>query len=196
MAKIEVDEEEIRSASALRGAVATLWANPEARKLIQKAQKLVDPKAKTPDLDQDEAIHAPVAAIEKKFDEYVAKTEAEKAEAAKTAKIADMQRLEADGIAALRRAGWMDEGIKAVKAKMDEKGLLDPLDAAKLLDASQMPQTPVTPGGHGAWNFTEVPTEGADFIKKLIETRGQNDMVVDNEARNVLAEVRGQPLRR
>ncbi len=196
MAKIEVDEEEVRSASALRGAVATLWANPEARKLIQKAQKLVDPKAKTPDLDQEELVRAPVEEVRKEFRDYVAKTETEKAEAEKTRKIADMQRLEADGIAALRRAGWMDEGIKAVKAKMDEKGLLDPLDAAKLLDASQMPQTPVTPGGHGAWNFTEVPAEGADFIKKLIETKGNNDMVVDNEARNILSEVRGSTLRR
>ena len=196
MAKIEIDEEEVRSSQALRGAVATLWANPEARKLIQKAQKIVDPKAKTPDLDQEELVRAPVAAIEKRFEEYVAKAEAEKAEAAKNSKIAEYQKLEADGIAQLRRAGWMDEGIKAVKAKMDEKGLFDPLDAAKLIDQSQMPQAPVTPGGVGAWNFTEVPAEGADFIKKLIDTKGSNDMVVDNEARNILNEVRGASLRR
>ncbi len=196
MAKIEVDEEEVRSNAALRGAVSTLWANPQARKLIQQAQKIVDPKAKTPDLDQDEALRAPVDEVRKEFRDYVAKTEGEKAEAEKNRKIAEMARLESDGLAQLRREGWMEEGIKAVKAKMDEKGLLDPLDAAKLIDKAQMPQTPVTPGGHGAWNFTEVPAEGADFIKKLIDTRGQNDMVVDNEARNILAEVRSSSLRR
>jgi hypothetical protein len=196
MAKIEVDEEEVRASTQLRGAVATLWANPEARKLIQKAQKIVDPKAKTPDLDQEEVVLAPVKGLEKKFDDFVAATQAEKAEAEKNRKIAEMARLEAEGIAQLRRAGWMDEGIKAVKAKMDEKGLLDPIDAAKLVDQSAMPQSPVTPGGVGAWNFTEVPAEGADFIKKLIETKGANDMVVDNEVRSVLNETRGSSLRR
>lgn len=196
MAKIEVDEEELRQLHGMRGAIQTVWANPKARLLVQQAQKLVDPKAKTPDLDQDELARAPVDEVRKEFRDYVAKTEAEKDEAKKNKTIADMQRLEADGIAQLRRAGWMDEGIKAVKAKMDEKGLLDPLDAAKLLDASQMPQAPVTPGGVGAWNFTEVPAEGADFIKKLIETKGNNDMVIDNEVRNVLNETRGSSGRR
>lgn len=196
MAKVEVDEEEVRSSAALRGAVSTLWANPEARKLIQKAQKLVDPNARTPDLDRDEAALKPVQGLEKKFDDFVAKTEQDKADAAKEAKLTNLKKVHADGIAELRRQRYTDDGIKAVETLMDEKGILDPLDAAAIFERNHPPQAPVTPGGVGAWNFTEMPAEGSDFIKKLIETKGNNDMVVDHEARNVLAEVRGSSQRR
>ncbi len=196
MAKIEVDEEDIRSANALRGAVSTLWANPEARKLIQKAQKLVDPKAKTPDLDQDEALRAPIEEVRKEFRDYIAKTETEKAEDAKKVKLDSLKRIHSDGIAELRRQRYTDEGIKAVEALMDEKGILDPLDAAAIFEKSHPPQAPMTPGGVGAWNFTELPTEGADDLKKLIDTKGNNDLIVDRMAREAIAEVRGASLRR
>lgn len=191
MAKIEVDEEDYRAGSTLRTAVSTLWANPEARKLIQKAQKLVDPKAKTPDLDQDEALRAPIEDVRKEFRDYVAKTETEKAEAAKEAKLGNLKRIHADGIAELRRQRYTDDGIKAVEALMDEKGILDPLDAAAIFEKMHPPQAPMTPGGTGAWNFTEMPTEGADDLKKLIDTKGNNDLIVDRMAREAIAEARG-----
>lgn len=196
MAKVEVDEEEVRSNAALRQAINVMWANPEARKLVQRAQKVIDPKAKTPDLDLEEATLAPVKAVEKKFEEYVAKTEQEKADAAQEAKLQNLKSVHANGIAELRRQRYTDEGIKAIEALMDEKGILDPLDAAAIFDKAHPPQSPMTPGGSGAWNFTELPAEGGDFIKKLIETKGNNDMVVEHEARNVLAEIRGSAPRR
>lgn len=191
MAKVEIDEEEVRQLSGLRQTVSTLWANPQARKLIQQAQKIVDPKAKTPDLDQEAAVLEPVNALAKKFDEYIEKTEAEKAEERKNRKISELKAIQDNGFAELRRQKYTDEGLKKVQAVMDEKGLLDPLDAAKLLEASMPQQTPVTPGGSGAWNFTELPAEGADHLKKMIDTKGQNDLIAEKMAWEAINEIRG-----
>lgn len=197
-AKVELDEEDVRRYARLEGAVNTLWANPKARELIQQAQKIVDPNAKTPDLDAKQQMLQPVQEIEKKFNEYVAKTEAEKAEAIKTARVTEIQTRHASGIAELRRQKYTDEGIKKIEALMEEKGILDPLDAAAIFERSNPPPALPAPagGGVGGWNFAEA-TGGAadDFAKRLMETKGALDGIVEQEARNAIAEVRGQSRR-
>lgn len=193
MAKIEVDEEEVRANHTLRQAVQTLWSNPKARLLIQQAQKVVDPNAKTPDLDQQNQALAPVEEVRKEFRDYVAKTESDAAEREKNTKLDRLKGVHAAGIAELRRQKYTDEGIKAVEALMDEKGILDPLDAAAIFEKAHPPQMPVMPGGvGGAWNFAEPPAEGEAFVKKLFETKGANDLVADKEAWNAINEMRGR----
>lgn len=192
MAKVELDEEDVRRYSALEKTVGSLWANPEARLLIQKAQKLVDPKAATPDLDRQAQVNAPVEALQKEFKEYVEKTEGERAEERKNARLSELSKIQDDGFKALRRQKYTDDGLAAVKKLMDEKGILDPLDAAAIFERNNPPQTPVTPGGTGgAWNFTELPTDGGDFVKKLIESKGANDLIPDREAWSAINEARG-----
>ena len=198
MPKVEIDEEDVRRYARLEGAVNTLWANPKARELIQQAQKIVDPNAKTPDLDAKQQMLAPVEAVTKEFRDYVAKTETEKAEAAKNAKMAEIQGRHAAGIAELRRQKYTDEGIKKIEALMEEKGILDPLDAAAIFERSNPPPTPIAPtgGGVGGWNFAEATGDAADaFAKRLMETKGALDGIVEQEARNAIAEVRGQSRR-
>ena len=188
----ELTEEEVRRLTTLNHAVNTLWANPEARKLIQQAQKVVDPKAKTPDLDAEAQLLAPVKSLEKKFDEFIEKTAAEKAEDARNKRIHDLEAKQDAGFSKLRKQKYTDDGIAAIKKLMDEKGILDPLDAAAIFEKAHPPQTPVTPGGTGgSWNFAEIPADGEAFVKKLLETKGNNDLVAEKEAWNTINEVRG-----
>lgn len=191
MAKIEVDEEDVRRLNGLQQTVSTLWGNPEARKLIQRAQKLVDPKAKTPDLDAEEQLVAPVKALEKKFEDYIAETKKTETERTQERQISELKSLQERGWEALRKEKYTDDGIKKIKELMDEKGILDPLDAAAIFDRANPPPAPVTPGGSGAWNFTELPKEGAEPFKALIDTKGQNDLTVDRMAWEAINEVRG-----
>lgn len=198
MPKVELDEEDVRRYGRLEGAVNALWANPESRLLIQQAQKVLDPKAKTPDLDAKAAMLQPVEAVQKEFRDYVAKTEADKAEAAKNARVNELQTRHATGIAELRRQKYTDEGIKKIEALMEEKGILDPLDAAAIFERSNPPPAPNTPqgGGVGGWNFTEQTGGEADaFAKRLMETKGALDGIVEQEARLAIAEARGQSRR-
>jgi len=69
MAKIEVDEAEYNNMVALRGVAAKMVAKPESRRLLEQAQKLVDPNAPTPLLDQEAAQLAPVKELEKTVNE-------------------------------------------------------------------------------------------------------------------------------
>ena len=191
MAKVEIDEEDYRKMAHLQGVASQIWADPEARKLLQKAHKKVDPKAATPDLDQEAVIQAPVSALEKKFDEFIQKTEAEKAEASQATKLAQLQAQRDAGFAKLKQEKWTAEGIKRVEEVMEAKGILDPIDAAAIVEKSMPQQQPVTPGGSGSWNFMDSPADGEVDLKRLIDTKGSQDRVPEKMAWDAINEMRG-----
>lgn len=196
MARIEVDEEQLIADRKLRGYVTALMANPKAKVKVQEAMKIVDPNAPTPELDQATAANEPVLALQKKFDDFVAETKTEKAEREKREKIDALNTNVKSGLQALRREGWTEEGIKAVEKIMEDQGILDPEIAAAYYEKKNPPPAPMTPGGTGAWNFMDMPSEGPTDLKKLIETRGESDLVINKLANDALNEVRGLPSRR
>lgn len=193
---VEIDEAEYMKLRQLSGVVNTIMKNPDARKFVEKAHKLVDPNAATPTLDRDAAIVAPVSTLEKKIDDFIASTTKREDEREQNQKLNALKAQHEQGIAKLRRDGWTDDGIKAVEKLMDEKGLLDPLDAAAIHEKAHPPQAVAAPSGVGAWNFAEgIAAE--DPLKKLLDTKGKNDLVADKMASDVLNEFRQQqPARR
>ena len=192
MATVELDEVEFRRLQQLNNFSHAMLQHPDAAKLVEKAAKLVNPNIKTPRLDQEAAITAPVqdvrselAALRKEISD-------------RDAAVQQNQTLNAlalkrdDGLRALRRAGWTDDGVKAVETLMEEKGILDPEIAAAYVE-KQMPQQSVASPGTGGWNFMESIADDSDAdLKKLIETRGEVDIVVDGIARKALTEIRAQ----
>lgn len=197
MPNVEIDEAEYLKMRQLGGVVHNIMKHPEARKFVERAHKLVDPNAATPTLDRDAAIVAPVSDLEKKFDAFVADTTKRENEREQNAKLNALKSQHAAGIAELRRTGWTEDGIKAVEKLMDEKGLLDPLDAAAIHEKAHPPSAVASPSGVGGWNFAEgIAAE--DPLKKLLDTKGKNDLVVDKMASDVLNEFRQQmqPARR
>ena len=195
MARVEIDEAELRRYHMLGKTVQTILANPKAKRLVQQAHKLVDPNAVTPELDQEQVIQEPISNVEKKLDAFIEETKKEREEREKNERIAALKNKHTDGIAALRRQGWTDDGIAGVEKLMEEKGLLDPLDAAAIYEKAHPPQMPATPSGSTAWNFAEGIGDDQADIKKLLETKGQNDLVVEKMANSVLNEVRAQSRR-
>lgn len=198
MAKVvEIDETEFLRLQGLNNFAHKMLTHPEAGKLVEQAAKLVDPNTKTPRLDQDAAASAPIKALEEKIANLTKTIEDSAAEAAKNQTLAALQKTKDDGLAQLRREGWLDEGIKKVEELMEKKGILDPVDAAAIIQARDPVQTPAMPGGTGAWNFLEgVGADDTDAdLKRLLETKGENDLVSDQIARKALNEVR-QTVRR
>ena len=192
MAKfVEVDEEQLLRDQKLRGLIEKVMADPEAAVLVEQAVKKIDPNAKTPKLDARKAVAEPVDQLRKEMADFIKaqnedreKREAEANRATITAKVDA-------GFAKLRQAGWTEDGIKSVEALMNEKGLLDPLDAADLYEKRNPPPLPTTPTG-GAWNFPEIPKDGGnDYEKLLIDSKGGNDLIAEREAMAVLNEIRG-----
>lgn len=191
----EIDEVELMNLRRLQGTAAKILSNPKAKKLLEQAHKLVDPNAITPSLDQEREIQEPVSKALEEVAALKKQLEDEKAERAKTEKLTAIQSKIDQGKMQLRKEGWTDEGIAGVEKLMDEKGLLDPLDAAAIFEKLHPPQQPVNPSGSGAWNFLDGVQDGEADLKKLIETKGESSPLLDKMSREALAEVRGQSRR-
>lgn len=194
---VEVDEVDLQRNVKAREFVESIWNNPEARKHLLKAQKVVkpdDPLVK--DADKPDPIEERFAAMQKLLEEERKERREAEEKREQEAKLSVLKRTRDDGITELRKRGYMDEGIKAVEEIMEKKGLLDPLDAAKLFEADHPPPEPIRANHYGAWNFMEPgAAEQNDDLKKLIDSKGQSEALVDKMARDALNEFRGQARR-
>jgi hypothetical protein len=188
----EVDEDQLAADATLRARVQKLLAHPEAGKLIEAANKLVDPNAPTPRLDADKTKQDLAKTVTEELAALRKEREDEKAERERQSKLDQLGNSIQTGLAGLRRQGWTDEGIAAVQKIMEEKGITDPEIAAAYHEKLHPPMTPGAPGAGGAWNFMEPSTQDNDDLKKLIETKGENVPLLDKMVRDALVDVRGQ----
>ena len=74
---------------------------------------------------------------------------------------------------------------------MEERGILDIEVAAAFYEKQNPPQVPATPRGMGGWNFVEQVNDSEADLKKLLDTRGNNEVLADKMAREALNEFRG-----
>ena len=197
MPMVEVDELQIQQSNKLKQTVENWLKHPKAKRKILEAQKLVDPKADIPELDEPDPIEAlrtesaeKIAALEKKIADDAASRE-------RDGRLAQLQTLKDEGIKKLRGQRYTDDGIKAVEKIMEEKGILDPLDAAAIFERDHPPQAPVQQTGSGGWNFGELPasTDDADekYVDQLLKAgkNGISDGALMQRVGNTINEVRG-----
>ena len=195
MATIEVDEGEFQVGQKLRNTLARIVANPDAKKLIQRAHKMVDPTAITPDLDADESKTALTGEWEKKFNDLQGAIAADKAERERNETIGALNARLESGKKSLRDSGWTKEGVEAVEKVMLDKGISDIEIAAAWVEKTMPSPEIATPRGFGSWDFASPPKEDEKFIKGLFDSHGENDQLVLNEALATVRETRGQPRR-
>lgn len=194
MSIVEIDENELVRLRQLSGVAGRIMANPEGKKLLEKAHKLVDPNAVTPTLDLDAQIEAARAEDRKQIAELRKALETDKEEREKTTRLAQLQETIDKGFASLRAEGWQEDGIKKVDELMKEKGIIDPLIAAAYVE-KQMPQSqPVTPSGGQSWDFLSSVNDTDTDLKSLLANRGEGT-TVDKMAHDALREFRGNQRR-
>jgi hypothetical protein len=201
MPMIEVDELQVQQNTKLRQTVENWLKHPKAKRKILEAQKLVDPKADIPELDEPD----PIEEVRKAATDEIAALKKEiaddKAARERDTRLSQLQSMKDKGIAALREQRYTDDGIKAVEKIMEEKGILDPLDAAAIFERDHPPQSPVQQTGTGGWNFGELPssTEDADdkFVDSLLKAgkNGLSDGALNMRIGQTLNEVRGNARR-
>ena len=196
MSTVEVDELELKQNRQLRDQVNLIMSNPKSRRLLEQATKVVDPNAKTPLIDHEEEINAPLKAVEKRLAEFEAAQAKDKEERERNDKLSALGRSIDEGFARLRQGGYTDEGLTAIRKIMDEKGITDVDVAQAYFDRMNPPATPVSPRGSGAWNFMEEIGEGEKDLQELIKTKGEHNPLIDKMANQTLAEMRGQSSRR
>ena len=192
---VEIDEEDLRKAATLRNTVSTLMSDPESKLLLQKALKKKFPNAVTPELDAQEASAGANDTVLKEVEAVKKQIADDKAEREKREKIDSLTGSIEKQKLKFRRAGWFDEDIAAVEKLMEEKGTTDFEMAAALYEKNRPPPQVATPSGVGGWNFAENVADTEVDLKKLLESKGNNEALADKMAREALQEVRGQARR-
>ena len=188
---IEIDESDYNRLTALHGVAARIIANPAARKLLEQAQKVIDPNVATPTLDAEQQHLAPLKALEESVTKQISELKQSQEERDRLARINEIATKQASDKAQLRKDGYTDEGLAAIDKIMTDKGLLDVMDAVAIFERNNPPPAPVTPGAGSGWNFTDTTAEADKNITDLIQSRGQNDQIADRMVREALSEFRG-----
>ena len=198
MPMVEVDEVQLQQSHKLKQTVENWLKNPKAKRKILEAQKLVDPKADIPELDEPDPIEALRAESTKEIADLKKQIEEDKANRERDGRLAQLQTLKDNGIKILRtERRYLDDGIKSIEKIMEEKGILDPLDAAAIFERDHPPQAPVQQTGSGGWNFGELPasTDDADekYVDQLLKAgkNGISDGALMQRVGNTINEVRG-----
>src|SRR5215469_17452183 len=78
MPNIEVDETEFLNNRKLSELVGKMLKNPEARRRVLEAQKIIDPNTVIPEIDSAKPVHDAVTALGDKFDKALAEIREER----------------------------------------------------------------------------------------------------------------------
>lgn len=191
MPKIEVDEAEFANLNRIKATVAKIASTPEAKKLLQKAHKLVDPNAQTPELDDDEKKAQLESGFQKQIEELKAKIAADDEKRTNDANLAALNAKFEAGRSALRAQRYTKEGIEAVEKFMQERGIADHEIAAAYLEKQSPPAEAMSPRAFGSFNFIEQPKDDDLFLKSLLDSRGDDDGAVLKAASEAVGEIRG-----
>lgn len=190
----EIDDAQLASLRQIAGLVEKVWAHPEARKSMAKALKLQDPNIALPEIDAKNEV---LELLEKEREARVALEKRIEKEA--DDRETDRQRREFhDGWqqqrAALRQAGYMDEGIDKIEEHAKKYAIPNLEVAAAHWEKLNPPQSPAR-SSSGSWNFFDTPdTEdtGGKYMKALFESGGDNEGALDAEISRALTDFRGQ----
>lgn len=192
----EISEEDFLRFNALQTRVTNILAHPQAARLVEQANKIVDPNARTPRLDADAVQNEAIQSVNTKIDKFISEQQERDAAQQRQAALDRLNEQHARGMAVVR-GQYTEEGVKAIEKIMVDKGLTDPLDAAAIFDRDNPAPTPAAPSGMGAWNFMEqAPGDDQVDISKLIETRGASEQLADKMAYDTLNSIRSQNARR
>lgn len=194
---VEIDEEELLRNNKLRQTITAILADPIAKLKVQEATKRVFPNAITPELDQAKANYDVEDVVVKKISELEKTISDDRSKRESDDRLRELQAKHEAGFRKLREEGWQPAGIDAVRKIMEERGIVDHDVAAAVYEKQNPPQAPLTPNGRAGWGFMDAPTEGADqdFVKQLIESKGENVALIDRRAHETLNEVRANTRR-
>ena len=198
MPKIEVEETDFLKGQNLRRTVEKMLANPKSAKLLKLAETEIDPSITHPELEMERVVEERVGALAKTVTDFIteSKTQREKDESERRL---DKLATSIDaGIAKLRsEEGLTDEGEKALRELMVKKGETDVFDAWAVFQRHNPPPPPAAPSSGRMFDVISAAKSGDDeFIKGMIESRGDNQALVDKVAWDAINEVRSASQKR
>ncbi len=190
MPHIEIDEAEYNRLKGVADLAAAIHANPEGRKLLERAHKTVNPKAPTPALAQEEMLAAPISEVQKQIADLTSLVTKKFSDDETREKLGAVSRQQEEGFQRLRDQRYTDEGLAKIREIMTEKGILDPEIAAAYFDRIN-PPSPITPTGSNSINFVEAFNDDADkALQELMQSQGNSERALNQLVSGALNDVR------
>jgi hypothetical protein len=193
MAQVQIDEAEFAQYQRLAGAARAMLDNPEARKHLHKAQKIVNPKAVIPEEDVREQVENEVQGLRGEMAKIAAQLAEEKAERDRTRQAAEITDGWEKQKRALRDQGFTEDGIEKIEAHALKESIPNLRAAANDYMALNPPPAPAAPAGQ-SWNFLEQmgELEKDTYVEKLFESHGDNEQLLNKEIAATLSDFRAQ----
>lgn len=196
--KVEIDADVLQRQQGIVATLQRIAGDPNAKKLLQQAQKMAIPESVIPELDAHAAIAPELNEIKGALGKLNERLDNEAQERTRAAQAAQFQ----DGWdrqkSALRQQGFMDDFIAKIEDHASKEGIPNLRAAANDFLALNPPPAPASPSGFGGWDFFGNGSAADDkFVERMVEHRGDNDSILNAEIAAALADVRQQqPTRR
>ena len=187
----EIDETEYVAQRNLATLVQTMLNNPQARELLHKATKIVNPAAVIPEVDAKEAVLGELAKTNERLAALTQEREEEKAQREADKRTAEFAAGWNRQKSTLIKNGYTDEGIAGVEKLAEERGIADLEAAAALFDRLHPPPDPVQPRGSGNWDLFEGAQDSDEEERKRLLANPDDAGALGGLINKALADARG-----
>jgi len=187
----EIDETRLNSLTAVAQIADSLLKNPKTRTQYLKAVKEANPNIPIPEIDAAGPVVSEVAAIREEFTKELKALREEREKELKDRQLDSVRSQYNKGKQSLLDLGYTPEGVADVEKFMETNSILDWDVARKAYEYDNPRPAPARPSRGNYFDLMEQKqTGGDDYIKKLFETGGQDESVLDAQINTVLAEAR------
>jgi hypothetical protein len=187
----EIDETRLGSLNAIAQIADSLLKNPKTRKKYLEAVKEARPDLPIPEIDAAAPVQVEVNSIREEFTKELKALREERENEKKDRQLDSIRSQYNKGKQELADLGYTTEGIADLEKFMETNGLTDFTLARKAYEFDNPRPAPARPSRNNFFDAQEARAAGTDdYIKKLFDTGGQDESVLDAQINTVLAEAR------
>lgn len=201
MPMVEIDEDVLRQQQAVVAAVNKLMANPDARRKVLEARKVVEPDASIPEIDAAKPVMTQLEAMQKRQEEFEKKILDERAKEEADRHAKDLRSRWMDGRKVLESEGYDAEGVKKIEEYMEKNGIVDHEIGLAAWERKHPRPTPAPSHSGNIGMFDLLNPEKKDdklddAMKRLMSSGGEDSGALDSLVTSALADVRNPGARR
>jgi hypothetical protein len=187
---VEIDETQLGNLRTIAKITEGLLNNPKTRRQYLTAVKEANPTMSIPEIDAAAPIVSDLDGIKKQVGDFITEMRTERQKEKEDAALSKLQESYNKGRQQLLDDGYTADGLAEIEKMMQAKGIADWEDARAIWERTHPPAAPARPARGNAFDFQEQRTSGDDYVKKLFESHGDDETVLNAQISTVLAESR------
>lgn len=189
---VEIDETRLGNLETVARIADGLLKNPKTRSQYLRAVKEAHPDIPIPEIDAAAPLNSEVAEIKKMVSETLETFRKERETDKQDRVLSAVREQYNKGKSELLDLGYTPEGVADVEKFMETNNLTDFALARKAYEYDNPRPAPARPSRGNYFDMIEQKNakDGNEYIKKLFETGGKDESILDAQINTVLAEAR------